>query len=344
MTLAEFAKRATIVIGLALVPLLAWYLFDVLVIITGAILTAALLEILAEPFYRLRFPRSVALVAAGLIICAAVAGAGYLFGTQTASEMQEVFSRLNQAQQGIVAALQKSALGSRLLSGVKIPIIDILGPFLSVSAGFVLAAAVTVVAGIYLAVQPTLYREGVSKLFPARWRSKIDETLDVLATALRLWLLGQLIDMLTIGVLFGVAAWIIGLPPALALGVIAGVAEFVPYLGPVVAIIPAALVALTLAPATLLWTIIAFEFIHFLEGNVIMPLIQRRMVLIPPAVMLLSILLLGALFGLSGVIFAAPITVILSVLITKLYVRDSLGELATLPGEQAVDRAGAPPL
>jgi len=68
-----------------------------------------------------------------------------------------------------------------------------------------------------------------------------------------------------------------------------------------------------------------------------MPLIQRRMVHIPPAVMLMSIVALSFLFGPLAIVFAAPITVVLFVTVAKLYVRDRLEEHVPIPGEPAVD-------
>ncbi|MEK8123047.1 AI-2E family transporter [Methylocystis sp. IM4] len=122
----------------------------------------------------------------------------------------------------------------------------------------------------------------------------------------------------------------------LALGVIAGVTEFVPYLGPIVAAIPAVLVAVTLSPTAIAWTIAAYVLIHQTEGHLVTPLIQRQMVYIPPAVILFGIAAISSLFGLAGTIFAAPLTVSLFVLIKKLYVRDSLGEATALPGEEEI--------
>jgi predicted PurR-regulated permease PerM len=80
--------------------------------------------------------------------------------------------------------------------------------------------------------------------------------------------------MILIGVLSGLAAWIIGLPSAIALGLIAFAAEFVPYLGPIIAAVPAVLVAATIDTTALLWTIAAYLIIHQIEGNLFTPLIQ----------------------------------------------------------------------
>jgi predicted PurR-regulated permease PerM len=140
--------------------------------------------------------------------------------------------------------------------------------------------------------------------------------------------------MCLIGVLSAAAVWLIGLPSPLALGAIAGLAEFIPYLGPVMASIPAILVAVTSGYDAALWTIVAYLVIHQIEGNVIVPMVQRRLVFIPPAVLLLSIVAVTEIYGAIGIIFAAPITVIAFVAIKKLYVRDGLGQPTELPGER----------
>jgi predicted PurR-regulated permease PerM len=241
--------------------------------------------------------------------------------------------------------LQSSEIGRMVLSrvrGAEFPLTEIFGRVFTVSANFLVGLVVVVFGGIYLAAQPELYRAGLTKLFPRDWRTEVEETIDTVARALRLWLLGQMIQMVVIGVLSGLVVWLIGLPSPLALGAIAGAAEFVPYVGPIVAAVPAILVAVTLGPMTAFWTLVAYVGIQQAEGHLVTPLIQRRMVFIPPALMLLSIVAVGYAFGIGGAIFAAPITVMLFVLVNKLYVRDALGEDAPLPGEPAPVEAARP--
>ena len=120
---------------------------------------------------------------------------------------------------------------------------------------------------------------------------------------------------------------------AWVLGLIAGVAEFIPYLGPILAAIPAGLVAVTKGTDALIWTIIAYILIHQAEGNLIGPIVQREMLYIPPAVILLGIISISFLFGAIAIVFAAPMVVMLFVLIKKLYVRETLGEKTSIPGE-----------
>ena len=333
----EFFKRMLIVLAILLVPVLIWALFDLILITRGAILIAVLLRLGAEPFsHWLRLPQGVALILSGLIIIAVVGETGYLFGTRIAGEMQDVLQRAGAAQKTIAATLHDSEWGRLVLSHVQtanLSVTEVVTRVFRISASFIAAAVVTLVVGIYLAAQHSLYREGFILLFPREWRPRAIEAFDDVANALRLWLLGQLIQMLLIGVLSTLAVWLIGLPSPLALGLIAGTTEFIPYVGPIIAAIPAILVAATKSLDAVIWTVLAYVLIHQTEGNLVVPLIQRHMVFIPPAVILLGMAAITYLFGTVAIVFAAPIAVVLFVLVKKLYVRDSLGEATPIPGE-----------
>ena len=332
----EFAYRAVIFISLALTPLLVWLLFDVVLIVTGAVLVAVLLHVVAWPFRKIRLPRALALAIAGLLLLVVIGGVFYLFGSGMGEELQEMLRRAEEGQRQITELLQGSTLGKTVLSHVEgstFSLPDLLEKVFRISASFLAGVAIAIVAGAFLAAQPELYREGLSLLFPRPQRGAANETIDYLAGALRLWTLGQLMEMALVGFMVGVAVWLIGLPSPIALGAIAGITQFVPYLGPLVGMTPALLVATTVSWSALLWTVVAYLLIHQFDGYVIMPVIQRRMVSVPPALMLLSIVALGELFGVTATVFAAPITVLLFVLVTKLYVRDTLHEQVAVPGE-----------
>ncbi|HTZ01725.1 MAG TPA: AI-2E family transporter [Xanthobacteraceae bacterium] len=334
----EFFERAVIVVLVALTPVLIWFLFDVILVVIGAIVIATLLRLIAGPFATWgRLPQPIALTISGVIIVAAVGGTGYLFGTRIEAELSDVFERATAAAAGITTQLQSSDLGKVVLShiqgGAGFSIPGLLTRLFSVSITFIGAFVVTIIGGFYLAAQPGLYRDGLAQLFPPAWRGNVDETVDDIGRALQLWLIGVLFQMAAIGVLSTLAVWLIGLPSPLALGVIAGLAEFIPYLGPLIAAVPAILVAVTKGGDATFWTLLAYLAIHQIEGNLIVPLIQRRMVYIPPAVMLLGVITILFLFGGISVIFAGPIAVMVFVAIKKLYVRDSLGEPTPLPGE-----------
>ena len=84
--------------------------------------------------------------------------------------------------------------------------------------------------------------------------------------------------MVLVFVLTGLGLWAIGVPAALALALLAGLAEFVPIVGPIVAAAPALLIALSAGWQTALWTLLLYLAIQQVEGTLIQPLVQHRVV------------------------------------------------------------------
>jgi predicted PurR-regulated permease PerM len=250
--------------------------------------------------------------------------------------LQDVVQRANQAVDSLRANLQGSEIGKFILTRVQgdgFTLSALASGVFGISFNFISGLVISIFGGIYLAAQADVYRDGLIQLLPYRLRANGAETLTDIANALRLWMLGQMIGMVLVGILTGVAAWLIGLPSAPALGLIAGLFEFIPYIGPILGAVPGVLVATTQGLDTVLWTIAAYALIQQVEGHLIAPLISREMVYIPPLVLILGIVAITTLFGLYAAIFAAPIAVIIFIAVKKLYVRDSLGEATPIPGE-----------
>jgi predicted PurR-regulated permease PerM len=329
----DFLKRTLIVVAVAVIPLLIRYLFGVVLMAFGAIILAMLLRLGAQPLMQWRVPEPLALILSGLLVLIVIGGTGYLFGSRISNEFQGVVQRATAASVSIQSMLKGSDFGNFLLdrmSNADFSVAGILSGVLRLSTSFLEGLIIMVISGIYLAAQPDLYRRALIWLFPPASHARAAEIIDGIGEALRLWLVGQLAEMVLIGALTMVAMWIIGVPSSLALGLIAGIGEFIPYLGPILAAIPAILVALTKSPQAALWTLFAFVIIHQIEGQIISPLIQRHMVSIPPAVMLLGIVAITYLFGMIAIIFAAPIAVVIFAGVNLLYVRDTLGEKTEL--------------
>jgi len=125
-------------------------------------------------------------------------------------------------------------------------------------------------------------------------------------------------------VVVGTLTWaglkLLKVPSALALGLFAGLAEFVPILGPIAAAIPALIIAFSQDSRLALWVLALFVVIQQLEGNILQPIIQRRMVALPPAVTLFAVLAFAILFGAMGALLAAPLAVVTLVLVQNLYI------------------------
>src|SRR5205085_10910881 len=122
--------------------------------------------------------------------------------------------------------------------------------------------------------------------FTQKSRQRAQRILDDTAAALRWWLLGQLIAMAVVGVITTVGLLIIGAPMAVPLGVLAMLLTFVPFVGAVVSAIPAVLLAFTRDSRMALYVVLVFLIAHVVEGYIVTPLIQHRLVYLPPAMIL----------------------------------------------------------
>lgn len=201
-----------------------------------------------------------------------------------------------------------------------------LGSFFSSSFGalgnFVIALAV----GLFLALNPRVYVSGLVHLFPIKNRERAKAILDEVCSSLRSWLAAKLVAMLAIGLLTTIGLWLIGIDLALVLGLVAALLSFIPNIGPIIALIPAALIGLVDGPETLLYVVVLYIGIQSVESYVLTPLLQQRMVDLPPALTLGVQVLLGVVAGAMGLILAAPLAAAAMVIVQMWYVQDILGD------------------
>ena len=207
-------------------------------------------------------------------------------------------------------------------------VISKLGWFLSSGLGAAVDLFVIVFIGVYLAADPETYRRGMLHLIPPRSRGRGDEVICALAHTLRRWLVGRIVNMAIIGVLTAIGLSLLGMPVVAALSFLAFLCDFVPYVGPIIAAVPALLIAFTQADGitTALYVALLYFGVQMVESYLVQPLIQSRAVQMPPALLLTSQLLLGAMLGVPGIIIATPLTVVVMVLVKELYVGDALGD------------------
>jgi predicted PurR-regulated permease PerM len=154
-------------------------------------------------------------------------------------------------------------------------------------------------------------------------------------------MLGQWTDMVVVGILSGVGLSLLGIPLAFVLAVIAALLTFVPYFGPIVSAVPAIIVALTISWQAVLWVVVIYLICHAIEGYLVAPFVQRRTVELPPALTVLSMAILGAIFGVFGVIVATPLMATLLVIIREAYIEDVLGGTEIEAGPDRAARLGS---
>jgi predicted PurR-regulated permease PerM len=185
---------------------------------------------------------------------------------------------------------------------------------------------------VFLAADPSLYRRGLALMFPRRYRPLANEALIDAGQALRQWVIGLFVVMLFIGVFCGAGLWLVGCPSPAGLGLIAALFELLPYLGPIISAVPVALVAATVGSETLWLSMGVMLVVHWVEAGWIAPLVQKKVVSLPPAVSVFGVIAGGMLFGPVGLIFASPLLVVAMVLVKRLWVEEALHTPTHVPG------------
>ncbi|MCJ8521683.1 putative PurR-regulated permease PerM [Pseudorhizobium tarimense] len=336
-----FFRLLLLALGVVAAAFLIWNLTHLLLLAFGAVLFGMLIRALADAFSRhTPLPTTPSLIASTIVIIAAVIGFGMLLGSQIQTQFSELIERLPDLVQMIAGRFGIDNPQDTLMREIEEAVsqASFLSNFAGISStalGIVSDLVIVFVAGIYLAADPGIYRRGLLLLFPRSNRQEARDTLEVVGASLRLWLLGQLLGMLLVGALSAAGLWLLGVPSALALGLIAALFEFIPILGPILGAIPAILTGFAESPATALWVIGLYVLIQQIEGNLITPMIQQRMVKVPPALTIFAVVGFALLLGPLGAVFAMPLLVVVFVTVKKLWIRETLDEDVSLPGDEA---------
>jgi len=306
--------------------LLLWALREPLLVCFGAVLVAAALRALAGPLAgRLKLSERAATGLVLLVLVVLGTAGVALLGDALSQQLQALRAELPRALLALRRWLEQVPMGSRLLElagdlrEAELPLAGIAGAATRVLHG-VGAAVLVVLMGVYLAFDVALYRNGALRLVPPAHRPAVSDALDAAGDALAGWLRGQGVTMLVVGMAVWIGLTLLGMPMALALALIAGLLEFVPYVGPIASGLLAVLVAFVQGPQQALYVAALFVAIQQVENHLLVPLVQRWAVQLPPVLALGGVLLFGVLFGVPGVIFGTPLTVVTMVLVQRLYV------------------------
>jgi predicted PurR-regulated permease PerM len=148
-------------------------------------------------------------------------------------------------------------------------------------------------------------------LLPERRRAQAQAAIASLEPRLRWWLIGALITTTIIGLTSLLGFWLIGLKLFIPLAILAGVSEFVPTIRPALAFLVALAFAAAQGADKVIYLCGLYAFVHILESYVLIPLVYREAVRVPPIVTLFTVVLWGEIFGIGGLLLAIPINLFL---------------------------------
>ncbi|MFL5483473.1 MAG: AI-2E family transporter [Gemmatimonadaceae bacterium] len=192
---------------------------------------------------------------------------------------------------------------AKQFKGAQHSFLRVLTSTVAISGAFLLVLFIAA----YIGVDPALYHGGLLELVPARERDRAALALTRLANVLRRWLVTQLIAMTVIGAVTTLFLFAIRVRAALPLGILAGILKFIPIVGSIFAVIPAMAMAFIDSPHKALLVAIGYFVIQFLENHLLVPILMKHGVNLPPAMTLGIQALMSLLFGFLGLLVAVPL-------------------------------------
>ncbi len=192
------------------------------------------------------------------------------------------------------------------------------------SLGVLLSIFLLLAITLMLLADPITYRQGFIRLFPAFYRRRVNEILNLCTEGLEGWLVGILFNMVVIAVFSFVGLLILGIPLALSQAMLAGVLTFIPNIGPTLSVLSPMAIALIEAPWKSIFVLILYIIIQQLESNVLTPIVMAQQVSLLPAITLLSQLFFATFFGFLGLLLSLPLTVVGQIWFKEVIVKDVL--------------------
>ena len=329
-TQLNFSKKVWITGGIfsLLIVLLLLFktLFGVILLSLAGILLAVYFRGFASLIqHKLHWPAKLCIFISVLINILLLAGFFWFVGARLQNQIAELSDTLPQTIQHLKEQLNQSVIGTKIISSINsaadsIKIESVAKKFFSGTFGVLSDLYVVLLFAVFFTVNPLLYKKGFVKLLPPKAKDKGDKLLDELNTVLKKWIKAQIIGFFFIAVFTGIGLWILGMPLILTLALIAGILNFIPNFGPLIALIPAILLGLMQSPSTALIVACIYTGVQIIQSAVTQPIIQQKMVSLPPALTIFAQVALGMVAGFWGVLLATPIVVIILKIINRLYI------------------------
>ncbi len=316
-----------------------WQIRQLLLLIFTAVVIATSLNILVKSFCRRGVKRVYGVLLTILLLLGVISGFFWIIVPPFINQFQLLakliplgIAKLNIWLDMIVMRLDPKIMNylptrDELTRQLQPLLENLLGGGLSLfygSLGVLLSILFLLVITLMILGNPTPYRQGFIRLFPAFYRRRVDEILDLCDIALEGWLVGILFNMCVIAILSFIGLSILKIPLALAQAILAGILTFIPNLGPFLSVLSPMAIALLDAPWKSLAVLICYVLIQQIEGNFLTPFVMQKQVSLLPAITLLSQIFFATFFGFLGLFLALPLTIVGQVWFKEVVVKDIL--------------------
>jgi predicted PurR-regulated permease PerM len=331
------------VVKIILIILGFWFLYAIreeIVLFFITLVVVAALAPLVDKASRF-IPRVIAVIILSILVLGALVGIGFLIIPPMIEEIRLLainlpiilnkFGPFYQAIQNSIANYQQSlfSLSSQIGSLTS----GIYSTTLSFFSG-IIAFLTILVLSFYMLLEKEILKKFLDQNLNIDHKERLYDLFRKIAVKLGSWVRGQLLLMIIVGVLDGIALVVLGVPYALVLAVWGGLTEVVPYIGPWLGLLPAFIIAFTISPITAVLVLIVYIVIQQLESQFLVPKVMGKAVGLSPVIIILAILAGAKLMGILGIIIAVPIAAGISVLIQEWPNLKTIREMASVEKSQ----------
>jgi predicted PurR-regulated permease PerM len=258
----------------------------------------------------------------------------WFIGGKIQTQITELTNTLPKTISTAKVKLSKTPLGKKVLeysSGNNSQkLLDTAETFFNTTFGVLGDLYIILFLGIFFTADPSMYKNGILALVPKERKLQYLNIMNRISSSLKGWLKGMVLSMVLITIMITIGLTIIGIPVTIILGLITGILEIVPNFGPLIAMIPGVLLAIMISTNTAIIVALLYIVSQTIVANIVTPLLQKRIINLPPVLTLMSQLIMGTLSGVLGVILAVPLLAILIILIDELYVIGNKSNIAPL--------------
>jgi len=339
-------RKASVWFGLAIATALVVLLIQPLLLIFAGLVVASMLDGGARLIRKvLPIPRWFALLIVLLLVFSFVGGVIYLTGVEIAAQAEQLRQTLEAQAVRISGWLTELGImpGAADLKDFAQQALGSVGRVTSFIGGAVGAVAsffLVLIIGLFVAMEPRIYERGLQWMVPMQSRDQFAITLARMARTMRVLLAGRLAGMVFEGVLTWILLSIAGVPMALLLGIITGMLAFIPNIGAFISGVLMVAVGFSAGPEQGLWAIVIYFVVQNFDGYVLLPLIAKHTVDMPPALTVSSQILASTLFGFLGLALADPIVAMIKVALER---KSEQAVAAGIGAEPEPDSAPPPP-
>jgi predicted PurR-regulated permease PerM len=309
------------VILFVLLLFLLWYLREIVLVVLTAIVLASAMEPGIQFFIRHHLPRILSVILVYVLIGIAFFGTIFFFIPPVLSDASSFLQQLpqtlatfnlNQATQGLPLGPFASSFSSAdLLQNLSSTITSTTGGvFTTVSAFFggLTSFVLVVVFSFYFCVQETGVDDFLRIVTPIEHQAYVLNLWKRSQDKIGKWMQGQIVLALIIGVLLFLGLFILGVPHPLLLALLAAVFELIPVFGQFLAAIPAVAVAFVASGVQgALIVLLLYVIVQQFEAHLIYPVVVKKVVGVPPLLVILALLIGFKLFGFLGVLLSVPL-------------------------------------